>query len=428
MSIKKYYNLGKKILYPINRSITGNGQKKTLKIIKNEFSELKIKKIKSGKKVFDWKIPYEWNINDAYIEDKFGKKIINFKKNNLHLMGYSQPIKKTVNKKQLLKKLYSLPKQPKAIPYITSYYKKNWMFCASHQKKKEIEKQYKNNDKFKIFINSNFDKKGFLNYGELLLKGKSDDEILISTNICHPSMANNELSGPIVSMSLIDYFKKKKLAKSIRFLFLPETICAITYISKNLNILKKNVIAGYNLSCIGDERNHSCILTKYKNTQADKSLIEAYKKLRLKYKIYSFLERGSDERQFNSPGIDLPIALVCRTKFQKYPEYHTSLDNFKIVTLKGVNGGFKVIKAAIEILQKKIIPKSNILCEPQMSKRSLYPSISMKNKNFLVQNYMHFLQYADGRNDIEEIAKILKIKHKDVINLYKILKRKMLIK
>ena len=226
------------------------------------------------------------------------------------------------------------------------------MFCASHQKKKEIEKQYKNNDKFKIFINSNFDKKGFLNYGELLLKGKSDDEILISTNICHPSMANNELSGPIVSMSLIDYFKKK-LAKSIRFLFLPETIGAITYINKNLNILKKNVIAGYNLSCIGDERNHSCILTKYKNTQADKSLIEAYKKLRLKYKIYSFLERGSDERQFNSPGIDLPIALVCRTKFQKYPEYHTSLDNFKIVTLKGVNGGFKVIKAAIEILQKK---------------------------------------------------------------------------
>ena len=169
-------------------------------------------------------------------------------------------------------------------------------------------------------------------------------------------------------------------------------------------------------------------MTKYKNTQADKSLIEAYKKLRLKYKIYSFLERGSDERQFNSPGIDLPIALVCRTKFQKYPEYHTSLDNFKIVTLKGVNGGFKVIKAAIEILQKKIIPRSNILCEPQMSKRSLYPSISMKNKNFLVQNYMHFLQYADGRNDIEEIAKILKIKHKDVINLYKILKRKMLIK
>ena len=217
MSIKKYYNLGKKILYPINRSITGNGQKKTLKIIKNEFSELKIKKIKSGKKVFDWKIPHEWNINDAYIEDKFGKKIINFKKNNLHLMGYSQPIKKTVNKKQLLKKLYSLPKQPKAIPYITSYYKKNWMFCASHQKKKEIEKQYKNNDKFKIFINSNFDKKGFLNYGELLLKGKSDDEILISTNICHPSMANNELSGPIVSMSLIDYFKKKKTSKIYSF-------------------------------------------------------------------------------------------------------------------------------------------------------------------------------------------------------------------
>ena len=427
MTVNKFYNLGKNVLYPICRSITGNGQKKTLKIIKKEFPNLNIKKIRSGKKVFDWKIPPEWNIKDAYVIDKFGVKIIDFKQNNLHVMGYSSPVKKLLKKKDLLRKLYSLPNQPRAIPYITSYYKKNWGFCVSHYQKKEIKKKYIKNDIFKVIILSSFNKNGYLNYGELLLKGKTKKEILISTNICHPSMANNELSGPIVSMSLINHFKKKKLDKSIRFLFIPETIGAITFLSKNLNSLKKSVIGGYSLSCIGDERNHSCVLSKNSNTQSDKSLIEAYKKLKIKYKIYPFLERGSDERQYNSPGIDLPIALICRSKFQKFPEYHTSLDNFKLVTLKGVSGGFNVAKTAIEILQKKIIPINNILCEPQMSKRLLYPSISLKNKKKLNQNFMHFLQYSDGKNDIKDISKILKLNHKSVQFIYNTLKRKMLI-
>ena len=187
------------------------------------------------------------------------------------------------------------------------------------------------------------------------------------------------------------------------------------------------MIGGYSLSCIGDERNHSCVLSKNSNTQSDKSLIEAYKKLKIKYKIYSFLERGSDERQYNSPGIDLPIALICRSKFQKFPEYHTSLDDFKLVTLKGIAGGFNVAKTAIEILQKKIIPINNILCEPQMSKRLLYPSISLKNKKKLNQNFMHFLQYSDGKNDIKDISKILKLNHKSVQFIYNTLKREMLI-
>ena len=427
MSIKKFYNLGKNVLYPICRSITGSGQKKTLRIIKNEFPSLNIRKIRSGKKVYDWKVPFEWNIKNAYVIDKFGNKIIDFKKNNLHVMGYSSPVKRAFKKEDLLKKLYSLPNQPKAITYITSYYKKNWGFCVSHKQKKEIRKKYKKNDIFKVVILSSFNKNGYLNYGELLLKGKTKKEILISTNICHPSMANNELSGPIVSMSLINHFKKKKLDKSIRFLFIPETIGAITFLSKNLNSLKKSVIGGYSLSCIGDERNHSCILSKNSNTQSDKSLIEAYKKLKIKYKIYPFLERGSDERQYNSPGIDLPIALICRSKFQKFPEYHTSLDNFKLVTLKGILGGFNVAKTAIEILQKKIIPINNILCEPQMSKRLLYPSISLKNKKKLSQNFMNFLQYSDGKNDIKDISKILKLNHKSVQFIYNTLKREMLI-
>ena len=374
MSIKKYYFLAKKTLFPLNRSLTGKGIKQTLKIIKNEFPKLKIKKIKAGAKVFDWKIPEEWNISDAFIIDKHGDKIIDFKKNNLHVVGYSKPINRTMGRDELINKLFSLKKQPNAIPYITSYYEKRWGFCMSYNQLKKLKNNYKKKDKFKVVIKSSFNKKGFLNYGELVLKGKSADEILVSTYICHPSMANNELSGPIVSMSLINYFKKiKNLNKSIRFIFIPETIGSIAYIYQNFSKLKDRVIGGYNLSCIGDERNHSCILSKYENSPSDDSLIEAYKKLKIKkYKIYSFLKRASDERQFNSPGIDLKITSIFRTKYGEFPEYHTSLDNFNVVTLKGIKGGYNVAKKSIIILLNKIIPKNKILCEPQMGKRGLF--------------------------------------------------------
>ena len=405
MSINKYYNLAKNTLYPICRSLTGKGTKKTLSIIKNEFPSLKIYNVSSRSKVFDWNVPDEWNVSDAYVLDKKSNKIIDFKLNNLHLIGYSIPVNKIINKVELFKHLHSLPKQPEAIPYITSYYKKYWGFCVTHKKKNEFNKKYKKNDKFKVVIKSSLNSKGYLNYGELVIKGQSKQEILISTYICHPSMANNELSGPIVSMSLINYFKKiKNLSKTIRFIFIPETIGSIIYISKNLYDLKSNLIGGYNLSCIGDERQHSCLLSKYENSPSDKALIEAYKKLRIKYKKYSFLKRGSDERQFNSPGIDLPITSIFRSKYGEYPEYHTSLDNFSLVTIKGVEGGFKVACKAVNILLKKTVPQNLVLCEPQMGKRGLYPNISTKKQNKITQKYMDFLQYADGKNDLKDIS------------------------
>lgn len=426
--MKKYYKLGKKELFPICRSLTGNGVKKTLKIIKKTFPSLKIKKIRSGTKVFDWKIPYEWNVKNAYVIDKFNKKIIDFKNNNLHLVGYSVPINKTLKKTQFEKKLFFLKNQPNAIPYVTSYYKKNWGFCITFNQKNLISKNYSHKDNFKILIDSKFNKNGFLNYAELFLKGKSSQEILISTYICHPSMANNELSGIMVSMALIDYFKKKKLEKSLRFLFIPETIGSITYLSKNLDNMKKNIIGGYNLSCLGDERKHSCMFSKYQNSPSDKALIKAYKKLKIKkYKIYSFLERGSDERQYNSPGIDLPISSIFRSKYGTFPEYHTSLDNFNLVTLKGLKGGYEVAKKAIEILLKESIPKVTTLCEPHMTKYDLYPTISSKKIDRLTENYMNFLQYADGKNTLEDISNRIKLSVTKVKKIYNILLRKKLI-
>jgi len=428
MTINKYYNIAKTKLFPITRSLTGDGVKKTLNIIQKELPKLKIKKFKSGIKVFDWNIPEEWNVTDAYVIDKYNNRIIDFKKNNLHLVGYSIPIKKNITKKELFKNLYFLKNQPKAIPYITSYYKRRWGFCISYNEYKILDKRYSLNDKFKVVINSNLNKKGNLNYGELILKGKSKKEILISTYICHPSMANNELSGPIVSMGLINYFKNKKLNKTLRFVFIPETIGSISYLSKNLKYLKENVIGGYNLSCIGDERQHSCMFSKYQNSPSDEAVIEAYKLLKIKnYKVYPFLKRGSDERQYNSPGIDLKISSIFRTKYGEYPEYHTSLDNFNLVTLKGCVGGFNVARKSIEILLERIYPTFKIMCEPQMGKRGLYPTLSTKDRTKENKSYRNFLQYADGTNSLEKISNLIKLDLNSVKKIYSILLKNNLI-
>tara|TARA_Y100000590_G_scaffold465023_1_gene636047 strand:+ start:250 stop:1539 length:1290 start_codon:yes stop_codon:yes gene_type:complete len=428
MSVKKYYKLAKHVLFPICRSLTGSGVRETLKIIKKEFPKLKIYKVSSGTKVFDWNVPPEWNVKDAYILDKNSRKIVNFKNSNLHLVGYSVPVNKSFSKKEIFEHIHSLANQPTAIPYITSYYKKYWGFCLSHNEKLKLYKNYRNSDKFKAVIKSNLNSKGCLNYGELILKGKSKQEILISTYICHPSMANDDLSGPIVSMCLINYFSKmKKLDKTIRFIFIPETIGSIAFLSKNLSYLKKNLVGGFNLTCIGDERRHSCMFSKYGNSVSDKALVAAYKRLKIKFKKHSFLERGSDERQYNSPGVDLPIASIFRSKYAKYPEYHTSLDNFNIVTEKGIKGGFDVAREAVEILVKKIIPKNKILCEPQMGKRGLYATLSTKDEKKIQRGYMSFLQYADGKNDLEDISTLLNIKLNLANKIYNILKKNNLV-
>jgi len=419
MKLKKYFNISKNILFPITRSITGKGIRKTLHIIKKEFPSLKIKSYTSNSSVFDWKVPKEWNVYDAYVLDKNNKKIIDFKKNNLHIVSYSEPINKTISKEKFLKKLYSHRKRPGAIPYVTSYYKKDWGFCTTENHKKFIIKNYNKSDKFKVIIKSKFKNSGSLNIGELLIKGKSKKEILISTYICHPSMANNELSGPTVAMGLINNFFKKNNNYSMRFLFLPETIGSITYLYNKLYELKKNVIAGYNLTCIGDEQNFQFMMTKYENTVSDKALQIAYKKLKIKSKKISFLENGSDERQYNSPGIDLPIASIFRTKYGNYPQYHTSDDDFNFVTFKGLKEGYYVAKKAIDIINSKIIPKTNFLCEPQMGKRNLYPHLSTGAKTKNRKNIMNFIQFSDGKNDLEDISRKIGINIGQAKKIYK---------
>ncbi len=430
--IKQNFEFAKKKLYPICRSITGDGIKKSLLLIKRRYPKLKIKTISTNTKVFDWKVPPEWNIKDAYVIDQKGNKILDFKINNLHIVGFSQNINSVISKKELLKRLHYRKDLPNAIPYVTSYYKKYWGFCTSFNHYKKINKSYKENSKFKVFINVKFNYSGKLRYGELILKGKSKKEILISTYICHPSMANNELSGPIVSMSLINHFSKiNKLDKTIRFIFIPETIGSIVFLSQNLKYLKKWCIGGYNLTCIGDDRDHSCLLSKYENSPSDKCLINAYSSLGIKFKKYSFLRRGSDERQYNSPGIDLGITSIFRSKYGEYKEYHTSLDNFELVTLKGITGGFKVAKKAISLLLNSEIPFVNILCEPKLSRLNLYPTISKVNYKFKQNSFskklLNFIQYCDGKNNVLEIAKLINLSKNDTHKVLNILKKNKII-
>ena len=290
-------------LFPICRSISGEGVRETLRYFQRIVPDLKIEETKSGTQVFDWTVPDEWNIYDAWIKNSKGEKIIDFKHSNLHVVSYSEPIHKKMRLKELDKFLYSLPDQPDAIPYITSYYERRWGFCLTHDQRKNLE-----DDEYEVYINSTLEP-GVLNYGEILIKGESSEEVLISSNICHPSMGNNELSGPTVVTAIASWLlSQENLKYSYRILYIPETIGAIIYLSKHLDYLKKHVIAGFNVYAVGDERNYSFISTPDEDTYADRIINHVYKHhTENNYIKYPFTERGSDERQYCAPGVDLSL-------------------------------------------------------------------------------------------------------------------------
>ena len=412
-------------LWPINRSITGNGVNQTLKILRKYNQNLKIIKFKSGTKVFDWTIPNEWIVKEAWIKNDKGKKIINFDDNNLHLVGYSVPVKKKLFLKQFVKKLHFYKHQPKAIPYVTSYYKKNWGFCLSYNQFKKLNKKIK----YEIHINSQH-KKGYLQCAEIYIPGKSKKEILFSTYICHPSMANNELSGPLVSTFLSRWLKNKKNRKwSYRFLFVPETIGSIAYLSKKFKKMKENIIAGYVLNCIGDERAYSFLPSKFNNTLSDNVARNVLKKRVKSFKEYSWLDSRSDEIQFCSPGIGLPIASLMRSKYGSYPEYHSSLDTFgKVVTEKGLNQSLNLLKNIVRSIEESSFPIAKFKCEPQLGKRGLYPNLSKKNSiNHDTRLIQYFLSYSDGTNSVSDIAKKCKSPLKKILEIQKLLEKKKLI-
>lgn len=389
-------------LFPICRSLTGAGVRQTLNYLKELLPGLVIESVPSGEEVFDWVVPDEWAIRDAYISDDNGTRVVDFGDNNLHVVGYSEPVDEWFSLEELQRYLYTLPDQPEAIPYITSYYKRRWGFCLSENQRRQLK-----SGRYRAVIDSDL-VPGVLNYGELILPGRSQEEVLLSTYVCHPSMANNELSGPVVTAALAQWLIGLPDRKySYRIIFLPETIGSITYLSRNLAHLKKHVVAGFNITCVGDDRCYSYLPSRTGDTLSDHAALHVLKYLAPDFKRYSYLDRGSDERQYCAPGVDLPIATLMRSKYGEYPEYHTSLDDLTLVTPAGLEGGFMVLQKAIEVIELNCKPQVTVFGEPQLGKRGLYPTLSTKTSSQSVRAMMDLLAYSNGVSSLLAIAEII---------------------
>lgn len=410
-----------KDLFPICRSLSGKGNILTLNYLKKINKNFKIKYFNSSDKFFDWRAPLEWNVKNAYISDENGKKFCEFKKHNLHLMGYSRKINKKISFKELKEKLFFDKSNPNSIPYITSYYKRDWGFCMSYNDYKKLNKK----KKYNVFIDSEL-KKGKIPYSELVIKGKSKKEILITSYICHPSMANNELSGPLVITALSKIIKPSKY--TLRLLLIPETIGAIAYIKKNLIHIQKNLIAGINLSCVGDSKPFTLIKSINANTYSDNILDRVLKKEKNK-KILSFLFRGSNERQFGCQNLNLPFVTLCRSRFGDFKEYHTSDDNLNFIKEKYLNRSLNLmIKVIYEIQNNSIFYKA-VTCEPFLKKYNLTNHLSgkfIKNKNKKI--ILDILAYVSKNIDGKELAIKINQNQNKINSILKILKENNLIR
>ena len=390
-----------KRLWPINRSLTGPGVVETLEILRETLPDLTLHHVPTGTDVFDWTVPKEWRVNDAFLETPEGTRICDFAKNNLHLVGYAQPKQATMALEALQPHLHSLPDQPDAIPYVTSYYGENWGFCL-----KDTQRQALSEGDYRVHIDcAHVD--GRLTYADLVVPGESTNEILFSTYVCHPSMANNELSGPVVAESLARYIASRASNHyTYRFVFVPETLGALAYLSANLKALQQNVKAGFVLTCVGDERTWSYMPSRKGGTLADRAILQACAERSIDPDHYSFLQRGSDERQYCAPGIDLPVCSLMRSKYGTYPEYHTSLDDLTLVTPQGLGQTIETYIQAIEILEANQFPKTLTLGEPQLGKRGLYSNLSKVGSAANAMTMRNLIAYADGTQDLIALAQL----------------------
>jgi aminopeptidase-like protein len=417
-------------LFPICRSITGSGVRKTLEILSEKIPRLEVKGVKSGAKVFDWEIPKEWRIHEAWLKGPDGKTIVDLENHNLHIVNYSVPVDQKIPLQTLQGNLYTNKNLPDAIPYVISYYRPRWGFCMTYNEYEKLT-----DGVYHAYINSEL-VDGELNYGHAILKGETDKEILISSYICHPSMANNELSGPVVATFLhqrLAQWKKRRF--TYRFVFVPETIGSITYLHQHGNDVKQNIHTGMVLTCLGGNRPLSYKMSRNENAPINHIVQHVIKTKSLEAVVRPFTPiHGSDERQYSSPGFNLPIGQMSRMVYGNYPEYHTSLDN------KGLMGIESLLKSVneIELILRAIELDGYYVnqCpygEVKLDKHGLYPDINEKGTGLVTQKeqlnkILMLLNYADGEHSLTEIAEKCNCTILDLESIVMLLKDKDLIK
>ena len=396
-------------LFPICRSITGNGVRETLAIIK-EHIPIDVHEVPSNTKVFDWIVPREWNIREAYIKNEQGERIIDFKNSNLHVVNYSTPVNKKLTLTELKEHLFTIPENPDWIPYRTSYYDDVWGFCLTHNQMEAMEE-----GTYEICIDSDLTD-GHLTYGEYLIKGESNEEILLSAHICHPSLANDNLSGIAVLVEIAKYLNSISHHYTYRLIFAPGTIGSITWLARNEDKIKQ-IKHGLVISCVGDAGSFTYKCSRQKGVEINNVVSYVLKNSKLPHIVENFSPYGYDERQYCSPGINLNVGLFERSKYGEFPEYHTSADNLNFIQPRCLEESYLVIKKCLDVLDaNKIYINPYPKCEPQLGKRGLYNAIGGDQDKATKQlALLWLLNQSDGTNSLLEIAELSGIEF-DVIH------------
>jgi len=412
-----------KDMFPVNRSLLGEGNLKTLMYIKSIVPELVISKVPTGFKAFDWEVPDQWELYEAFIEDIHGNRLIDIKDSNLHVISYSTPIDEVMEFSELKNNLFTHSELSDAIPYLTSYYSRKWGFCLS----KEQMSRFKENQEYRVVINSKLFP-GNLHSGEIIFVGETNKEILLSTYICHPSMANNELSGPAVLTALSLWLSQiDNRHYTYRITFHSETLGALVYIKNNEEKLKANVVASWNFTCMGGPDAITVLPSQFGNTLPDKVTWSALKELGINPKVKSFLTRGSDERQFSSPRLGIPMVSIMKSAYAEYKEYHTSLDNLEFISEESLNETFNVMKQVVLVLEREKFPRQTFLGEAHLSRYGLYETFENFLPEYKSRDVMNVTQFCDGTNSAIEISKLTDLNVDLVEGILKILLREKIV-
>lgn len=385
-------------LYPICRSITGDGLRQSLRLLQR-LVPLELNEVPTGTQVFDWTVPKEWNIRDAYLKNSAGARVVDFQRSNLHILNYSVPVRRKMSLTELKPHLFTLPENPDWIPYRTSYYRETWGFCLSHRQLEELEDQ-----EYEVCIDATLEP-GHLTYGEYRIQGATDDEVLISCHSCHPSLCNDNLSGMATAARLARFLEGVSLRYSYRFLWIPGTIGSITWLARNEPILPL-IRHGLVLSCVGDSGPFTYKRSRHGNAEVDRAVEQVLRHSGHEFQVLDFTPYGYDERQYCSPGINLPVGCFMRTPNGRYPQYHTSADDLTLVTPSSLGESLLQLLRIVQILEENgryenLKPK----CEPQLGRRGLYRQTGGSKDAAVSELAMLWvLNLSDGRHDLLDIA------------------------